>query len=587
MKSIFYLRLNFIVFAVSFPLVPVYATTLDSFENELIRMEQHQQNQQNQLQSSTAVRLDISSETISYTLSENETPCIKIKGIQLDNTSDRQFSFLPVSVMRLTKFKSAMCLGGNNLQKLQKAAQQTLLARGYITSQAVIEPQDMAENMLKLKVISGKVGTIYYNSNDNGHAVSFNRIDSFNNKFPLYQDKVLNLRDIEQGLENLRRLPSVEVGIQIVPSKEEEKSDLLINWQQNKPIRLSIGIDDVGGKTTGKYQGNAAISFDNPLDLSDLFYVSYRRGLAHQTELIDTAGIKTKSGSKNYGIHYSIPFKKWLFSFNHNGYRYHEATEGYSTNYDYNGKQYHSNLTAERLIWRNNNHKTTASIKLWTQKTYKYIDDIEIEVQRRRTAGWEAELRHKAFLGPWQLNGRFAYKRGTGMRQSISAPEENSDIDTIAGTSRMKVITVGLEASAPFVLNKQLFSYETSIHSQWNKTPLVAQDKLSIGSRYTIRGFDGEQSLAGERGFYWQNTLGWHFHPRHQFYAGLDYGRISGESAKYVLGNQLMGAVVGFRGNHKIGGMFSYDLFASKPLYKPKNFQTANTVYGFGFNYNF
>ncbi|HGO8039103.1 TPA: ShlB/FhaC/HecB family hemolysin secretion/activation protein, partial [Neisseria meningitidis] len=94
----------------------------------------------------------------------------------------------------------------------------------------------------------------------------------------------------------------------------------------------------------------------------------------------------------------------------------------------------------------------------------------------------------------WQLDGKLSYKRGTGMRQSMPAPEENGG-GTIPGTSRMKIITAGLDAAAPFMLGKQQFSYETAIHAQWNKTPLVAQDKLSIGSRYTVRGFDGEQSL--------------------------------------------------------------------------------------------
>jgi len=30
-------------------------------------------------------------------------------------------------------------------------------------------------------------------------------------------------------------------------------------------------------------------------------------------------------------------------------------------------------------------------------------------------------------------------------------------------------------------------------------------DDLTIGSRYTVRGFDGEKMLAAERGFYWRN----------------------------------------------------------------------------------
>lgn len=586
MKSFPPLLLKVIVLTASLPLFPVYAAASDTHENELIRAEQRQQNLQNQLQSETDVRLDMPSEQVSYTLSEDETPCTKVTGIGLDENSDRQFSFLPAAVIRQTAFKPGICLGGNNLQRLQKAAQHVLLAQGYITSQAVIRPQDMADGILKLDVAAGRTGMIRYQEK-RGEQSAEGSVGAFANKFPLHENKVLNLRDVEQGLENLRRLPSVEADIQIVPSEEEGKSDLLVSWQQDKPVRFSIGIDDSGSKSTGKYQGNAAVSFDNPLGLSDLFYVSYGRGLAHKTDLTDEAGTETESGSRSYSVHYSVPLKKWLLSFNHSGYRYHEATEGYTVNYDYNGKQYHSNLAAERLVWRNGRHKTTAAVKLWTRQTYKYIDDTEIEVQRRRTAGWEAELRHKAFLGRWQLDGRLSYKRGTGMRQSMPAPEEDGGIDTIAGTSRMKVITAGLDAAAPFVLGKQQFSYETSIHSQWNKTPLVAQDKLSIGSRYTVRGFDGEQSLSGERGFYWQNTLGWHFHPRHHFYLGLDYGRISGESAKYASGNRLTGAVAGFRGSHKVGGMFSYDLFAGKPLQKPEGFQTANTVYGFGLNYSF
>lgn len=565
--------------------MPLKALAADENDAELIRSMQRQQHIDAELLSDTDVHLEQPSEKITYILSEEETPCIRVNHFRLDDETERTFSFLPSAVRKETAFENGMCLGSNNLDKLQKAAQQILISRGYLTSQALIRPQDMAGGILELHVSAGKTGSIRYEEK-RGKEPAQGSISAFNNKFPLYKNQILNLRDVEQGLENLRRLPSVEADIQIMPSEEEEKSDLLVKWTQDKPVRFSIGIDDAGGKTTGKYQGNAALSFDNPLGLSDLFYVSYGRGLAHKTDLTDAAGAETESGSRSYSVHYSVPVKKWLFSFNHNGHRYHEATEGYSVNYDYNGKQYQSSLAAERMLWRNGRHKTSAGVKVWTRQTYKYIDDIEIEVQRRRTAGWEAELRHRAYLNRWQLDGKLSYKRGTGMRQSMPAPEENGG-GTIPGTSRMKIIAASLDAAAPFTLGKQQFSYETAIHAQWNKTPLVAQDKLSIGSRYTVRGFDGEQSLSGERGFYWQNTLGWHFHPRHQFYLGADYGRVSGESAQYASGKRLAGAVAGFRGSHKVGGIFAYDLFAGKPLHKPEGFQASNTVYGFNLNYSF
>ena len=34
---------------------------------------------------------------------------------------------------------------------------------------------------------------------------------------------------------------------------------------------------------------------------------------------------------------------------------------------------------------------------------------------------------------------------------------------------------------------------------------------VSIGGRYTVRGFDGEYTLTGESGWYWQNEIAAYF----------------------------------------------------------------------------
>lgn len=67
----------------------------------------------------------------------------------------------------------------------------------------------------------------------------------------------------------------------------------------------------------------------------------------------------------------------------------------------------------------------------------------------------------------------------------------------------------------------------------------------------------------------------------------MDAGRVSGESTEYMPGKHLVGTIAGVKGSRKIGGTLHYEVFAGKPLYKPKGFQTAKTVYGFGLNYSF
>lgn len=204
-------------------------------------------------------------------------------------------------------------------------------------------------------------------------------------------------------------------------------------------------------------------------------------------------------------------------------------------------------------------------------------------MQNRKTAGWGIDFSHKEYLDDISAQLKVAYKRGTGMNGALPAPEEAFG----EGTSRMKIITADLNMNIPFQIKKQKFAYDTSLHAQWNKTPLTPQDKMAIGGRYSVRGFDGEMSLAAERGVQWRNELSWQYAPQHQVYLAADVGHVSGPSAQYLLGQTLAGGAIGLRGQFKAGGALSYDVFASKAIKKPEFFQTKNTTTGFSLNYSF
>ena len=71
-------------------------------------------------------------------------------------------------------------------------------------------------------------------------------------------DKRLNLRDIEQALENFKRLPTVESDIVIEPAEAPGESDLLITWRQSNPFRLNLSLDDGGACTAARISIGAA-----------------------------------------------------------------------------------------------------------------------------------------------------------------------------------------------------------------------------------------------------------------------------------------------------------------------------------------
>ncbi len=551
-------------------------------ESESRRQEMRRRQQEQQLQREVDVRLDDTRQS-TLTPSAAESPCFPIHTVTLTGDAAGRFQFALKKALKETGFQSGQCLGAQGVNRIMVAAQNAVIGHGYTTTRILAAPQDLNSGTLELTVLPGKVRSVRTDTSHNDQTRAA-RIAAFQNEIPLKGGDILNLRRIEQGLENLKRVPTAEADIQIVPADAPDESDIVVAWRQRLlPYRLSLGVDDSGSKTTGKYQGSLTFSADNPFGLSDLFYLSYGRHLGHTDAHTDSEGKKTAGGTQSYAFHYSVPAGNWLWSWNHNYYRYHQAVAGINEVYDYNGKSRGSDIGFTRLLYRDARRKSHIGFKLWQKENQSFIDDAEVEVQRRKTAGWQLSLKHKEYIGRSTLDIGLGYKRGTGMADAIAAPEEVFD----EGTSRMKVITADISYNHPFQIGRQHFVYDTALHAQWNKTPLTPLDKIAIGGRYTVRGFDGESSLSAERGWYWRNEVAWSFKPAHQFYLALDGGHVSGDSAQYLLGQTLIGAAAGLRGQFKAGGSLNYDLFAGKPIKKPKGFQTASTVFGFNLNYSF
>lgn len=555
-------------------------------QQDILQRQREEQSRQN-MQPETDVRLDGGriNETLNQPLDNGgNQPCFAVNEVVLEGEYNQKFRFALKRALNETGFQAGKCLNAGEINRIMTVAQNTVIDKGFTTTRIVAAPQDLNSGKLVLTVLAGYLKNIEIDvsQQDTTHA---GRIAAFQNEFPTRSDGILNLRDLEQGLENLKRIPTAEADIQIVPvDGVPNQSTVLVKWQQRLlPYRLSVGIDDSGTKATGKYQGNVTFSADNPLGLSDLFYVSYGHSLGNVPDETDSSGSLKKGGTYHYALHYSAPFGKWTWAFNHSGYRYHQAVAGLSEAYDYNGRSYNTDFGFNRLIYRDAKRKTYIGAKLWTRETQSYIDDAEITVQRRKTAGWSAELSHKEYIGNNTAHFKIAYKRGSGMKDALPAPEEAFG----EGTSRMKIWTIGADWNIPLPIGRQQFAYDGNILAQWNKTPLTPQDKFSIGSRYTVRGFDGELSLTAERGWYWRNDLSWQFKQGHRLYLGADVGHVSGQSARWLLGQTLAGAAIGVRGQIKAGGQLYYDVFASRALKKPEYFQTKKWATGFRLGYAF
>ena len=534
---------------------------------EVLRQQERERALRESQEQTPDVRLESPTAAAFEMLPVEESPCFRIESIRFDGEGAEDFRWALKAADPKRDPATGRCLGTQGINVVMKRVQNAIIARGYVTTRVLAAPQDLTTGTLTLTVVPGRIRAIGFADGTDTRATHWNAV-------PAKPGDLLNLRDIEQALEVFKRVPTAQADIQIVPADGPNtspgQSDLVISWSQSRRIRLGLSLDDSGSEATGKLQAGATLSVDHALQANDLFYVN----VGHD------AFSGSEKGTESWAAHYDLPYGYWLIAANASAYDYRQTVAGHSQNYVYSGNSGNADVRLSRLLYRNATSKFGAYTRAWARESKSYIDDTEIEVQRRRTGGWEAGFTWRQFIGKATIDANTAVKHGTGAFGSLAAPEERFD----EGSSRMKVVTADAQLNVPFQIGKQGLRYTGSWRAQWNRTPLVAQDRFAIGGRFTVRGFDGEVSLTGERGWLVRNDLGVVLGGGQELYLGADYGHVGGPSTAWQLGDHLAGMVIGLRGRWK-GGY--WDLFVGAPIDTPAGFPAAYTTTGFSLGWSF
>ncbi|RYX93016.1 MAG: ShlB/FhaC/HecB family hemolysin secretion/activation protein [Comamonadaceae bacterium] len=518
-----------------------------------------------------------------------ESPCFVIDRLELNiirsdpaTAADFDWALDAASGPGGDDVVAGRCIGTDGVALLARRVQDALILRGLVTTRVLAAPQDLRSGRLALTVVPGRIHAVRDADASDHRGNTWTAL-------PASPGDILNLRDIEQALENLKRVPTAEADIQIEaassgdaaaagqPAATSGQSDLVISYRQPMPFRLSVSLDDSGSKATGRYQGGLTFSYDNALTLNDLLYVSLNHDVG------TASGQGGQHGTQGNAAHYSVPFGYWLLGFNASTSRYRQTVAGANQDYVYSGSSSNLDMKLSRLAYRDASRKTTLSLRAFRRSSANFIDDTEIEVQHRVTGGFEAALNHQEFIGAATLDVGLAHKRGTGAFGALPAPEEAFG----EGTSRMRITMIDAALNAPFKAWDQALRYTGALRVQASQSALTSQDLFAIGGRYTVRGFDGESSLSAERGVLLRNELAVSFGTcgcGDEAYAALDAGRVTGAASEWLAGKSLVGAAIGLRG---AWGGVHYDVFMGAPLRKPALFRTATVTGGFALNYAF
>lgn len=502
-------------------------------------------------------------------LPTGEPRCTPVRALQLRGIHAQDFGWLLVAATadRRDDDPGGRCLGTEDIDLLRRRLQKVLEDQGFITSLVVLDSDELeTSGVLKLKLVPGLLRKVR-TSADTPLPVSLR------NALPARPGQVLQLHDIEQGLDNLRRVPGVEAEIDIVPveldSPDAAQSDLLLQYRQSHFLRVHVAADN-GGSAIGKYQASATLAWDNPLSLNDLLSLSVGGGRGQQ----QNRGIRSTS------LNYSVPWGYWLFGGTASHVRFHQAVAGAGQSYEYGGVSNTSEVFAQRVVWRGASGKSSLGARVFRRDSSSFLDGGEIDGQRRVTSVWELNANHRQTFGPavWDLT--LALRQGTGAFGALRSAEETPG----EGTSRLRMTLADVAYAQPMSVLGPAWRFSSNWHGQWNQTSLPFQDQIVLGPRHTVRGFDGRNSLLAERGWYWRNDLARTLMEGQEAYLAVDVGKVGGPSSALLVGRALAGSVMGVRGER---GPLRYDVFWGGPLHRPGQFQTSRAIAGFYLAYGF
>lgn len=200
-------------------------------------------------------------------------------------------------------------IGVKGINMLMQAINGEIMNRGYVTTRVYVEEQDLSTGNFFFTLLPGTISDIRFREETWG---------TWHNAVAMKRGSLLNIRDIEQTVDNFNSVPGQNADIKIEPGPQEGQSDLVIDIKRDKPYKLFLSVDNSGTEDTGKAQMSGGLQLSNPLSVNDIFYINWNEDATQSGE---TKGTRANS------IYYSVPVGKERFTFSHSKQEYKQTVE--------------------------------------------------------------------------------------------------------------------------------------------------------------------------------------------------------------------------------------------------------------------
>lgn len=444
------------------------------------------------------------------------------------------------------------CMTVHDIELLLGDITKYYMDKGYIATRAYIQPQDLATGILHILVVEGVVEKLMLDGDKTNSSVFLP------SAFPFFVGEPLNLRDIEQGLDQVNRLASNNATMEIKPGEKAGGTIVLIHNQPSRRLRANLTYDNFGGTATGEEQAGLSVSLDNPMGLNDSLNVTHRRS---------TEGDFTGMHSRSNSFLYSVPIGYLTLTASHTWSDYATTIHPPGGDLISNGYSKNTSLSSEYVAYRDKSNRIAVTGTLTAKNSENYLAGQLLGVSSRKLSTFDLGTSWNTRLFDGVLGLNLDHVWGVRMFGALQDP---ANLPDFAPHAQFRKWTAGASWMRPFQIGKQNFIFSTNLSGQAGVDVLYGSEQFSIGSLYSVRGYRNS-SIAGDTGYYWRNDLAAPFQLQAggmpvniKPYIAYDVGSIRDRNAE--VGGRLTGMVVGVTASI---AKVSADISGVKPLTMP------------------
>ncbi len=385
------------------------------------------------------------------------------------------------------------CMSLDDIDALRVQIDRYYIEKGWVMSRSYLQPgQNLKAGKLIFKVLEGTLNDIRLNDSQLGDRLQVAMA------FPGMKDEIINIRDIEQGLDQINRLQSNRATMGIEPVKGKPGySNILVRNKPVNPYRFYLGFDNQGSESTGRERGKLTGDLDNLMSLNDHVYVM-------ATDYVGDATDGTDSESMSVNI--DIPYGYWNYGLGANYSTYVSIVDDPITPFQMSGESSGNTFKVTRVVSRGKKNKTSASAILNLKESTTYLEDVKLESSSRKLTIFDLQFLHvlRQEGGVWSFQA--TYSRGLDLFDALlDAPGTGNDIPK----AQFEKLGLDISVTHGFKAIDYDWTYRGILSGQVSRDPLFGSEQIAMGDLNTVRGFR-DSPVSGDSGMYIKNDLIWY-----------------------------------------------------------------------------